>query len=315
MLRDSLSYLCCFISAILLQLPNFLSVLFPPPPSVFVLANTACGSFARLFVSPFARRPFPSLPCVALSVPGGLNSIFSCRPRWCSPSRCSRMSSWCWSSHPTLLWLTWRPTLSQVWRRPPSSPSPPTASSLSTSGTAWQVGDLCPCAQILVRIHVEKVLLTERVVWFYEILCQINLEGIFSHERAQNHFHICSFISFLHVQCLIHSSRELTRLVSIGWTLIWETVDCVCWIAGSNVTHAAASVRSHVHLHTSASLFTKPYLLSSHPAPGRNIKFDISGFMRMKTDWLSVEPQPCAPQTTLINLIGLVSWYNKQVVH
>ncbi len=88
------------------------------------------------------------------------------------------------------------------------------------------------------------------------------------------------FISLLHTKCLINQSQELIRLVSIGWTLIWEAVDCVYWIAVSNVTHAAASVRSHVHLHTSASDFTKSYLLSIHPDPGRNIKFDICEFIR-----------------------------------
>lgn len=95
-------------------------------------------------------------------------------------------------------------------------------------------------------------------------LHQMNLQGIagrleqsFAPTESSSHFLGSSLSSILRP---IHASQELTRLVSIGWTLIWETADCVYWIAVSNVTHAAAGIRSHVHLHTSASHFTKPYL-------------------------------------------------------
>lgn len=118
-------------------------------------------------------------------------------------------------------------------------------------------------------------------------LCTNEIQGYFQQVKLLpwNHFFIFPrFTSFFHTWSLIYPSHELTRLISIGWTLIWETGDCVCWIAVSNVTHAAAGVRSHVHLYTSASHFIRPYLLNVHPGPGRNIKFDIFEFIRMKTD-------------------------------
>lgn len=54
------------------------------------------------------------------------------------------------------------------------------------------------------------------------------------------------------------------------------------------MTHVAASIRSHVHLHTSAAYYTKPYLLNVHPAL-EEILNSISKFTRMNTDQISLE--------------------------
>lgn len=107
-----------------------------------------CCSFFRLISSSYFfsssfilssslhHSLFSAFPHFLLTVTHGLNSISFCRPHWCSQSRCSRTSSWCSSSHPTRPSPMWLPIHNQASPTQPSSQSPPTASSLSTSGTA-----------------------------------------------------------------------------------------------------------------------------------------------------------------------------------
>jgi len=117
----------------------------------------------------------------------------------------------------------------------------------------------------------ERFVYMRLMEWTYAsvALQQINLKGVSGRSERSlaptesvSHFLGSSLASAIF---LIDASQELTRLVSIGCSLIWESVDCVYWIAVSNVTHAAASIRSHVHLHTSASHFAKPDLRNVRP--------------------------------------------------
>ena len=84
-----------------------------------------------------------------------LNSVSFHRVLSCSRTRCSRMSSWCWSSHPIRQWRMWRPTRCHISRYLLWSLSPATAYLPWTDGTTLLVSGAQHTWQVICsNIHM-----------------------------------------------------------------------------------------------------------------------------------------------------------------